>query len=341
MVRKKKFYIFKQIIFIEIENMNKKFKSEAGISLIELLVGVAVTALMMGAMLATYTVVNNSYRQVLDKASISSSSRDVVGMMARDIRLAGFQYYYGQNDEGIAPFDNLKYISGLTKLESKYDSHDPIIVVRNQLGYIPDDEVGGSQTSARHNSDHVCCDRIHIVYGDFNKNDEQKYKKYRITYFALPMEYDADTTNKNRYYGIYKTKESWLENSEFPDGGWTSDVSKCNECFRQQLVRSHVADMEFLLFDKDGVDLYDVSGSDTYPHPDNESRYDLNKIRQVDVALSFRSGRDFYRSPPSGENKRFIKTLRNDRNSKDKGYEDKFLRESVVVSIYTRNIGAE
>ena len=48
--------------------MTKNLKSESGVSLIELLVGVAVTALMMGAMLATYTVVNNSYRQVLDKA---------------------------------------------------------------------------------------------------------------------------------------------------------------------------------------------------------------------------------------------------------------------------------
>ena len=141
--------------------MTKNLKSESGVSLIELLVGVAVTALMMGAMLATYTVVNNSYRQVLDKASISSSSRDIVGMLVRDIRLAGFQYYYGQNDEGIAPFDDLKYVTGLTNVESLYDSHDPIIVVRNQLGYIPEDETNGQQTSSRHNNQHLCCDRIH------------------------------------------------------------------------------------------------------------------------------------------------------------------------------------
>mgnify|MGYP001252001085 CR=1 FL=1 len=36
---------------------------------------------------------------------------------------------------------------------------------------------------------------------------------------------------------------------------------------------------------------------------------------------------------------RFIKTLRKDRNSKDRGYNDKYLRESVVVSVFTRNIG--
>ena len=80
-------------------------------------------------MFATYNVVNSSYRQVLDKASISSSSRDIVGMMVRDIRLAGFQYYYGQNEEGIAPFDDLRYVTGLTNVEEIEDSHDPIIVV--------------------------------------------------------------------------------------------------------------------------------------------------------------------------------------------------------------------
>ena len=126
--------------------MNRNFKNEKGVSLIELLVGVAVTALMMGAMFATYTVVNNSYRQVLDKAAISSSSRDMVGMMVRDIRLAGFQYYHGQNEEGIAPFDDLIYTTGLTSEESIHDSHDPIIVIRNELGYVPYDNSTGSQT---------------------------------------------------------------------------------------------------------------------------------------------------------------------------------------------------
>ena len=317
--------------------MSKDFKKEAGVSLIELLVGVAVTALMMGAMLATYTVVNNSYRQVLDKAAISSASRDIVGMMVRDIRLAGFKYYYGENDEDIPSSDNLTLVTGLTNTEEIYDSHDPIIVIRNQLGYKPKDQSTAKDNTSHDSGSHVCCDKIHIVYGDFNKNDVQKYKKYRITYFALPMD-GNDSTAKNKYYGVYKTKECWIQD-ESSSGGWTSDNSNCSEAYREQLVRSHVVDMEFLLFDQDGVDLYDMSGTKTYPQPNNDSRYDLNKIRQVDIALSFRSGRNFFRNKPSGDNERFIKTLRKDRNSADRGYVDKYLRESVVVSVFTRNIG--
>ena len=65
--------------------MSRKLNKISGVTLIELLVGVAVTALMMGAMFASYTAVNSSYKQVTDKARISSSSRDIVGMMMKDI----------------------------------------------------------------------------------------------------------------------------------------------------------------------------------------------------------------------------------------------------------------
>ena len=53
-------------------SLTKKYsKNIAGITLIELLIGICVTALMMGALFSTYTVVNNSYNQFVDKASVS------------------------------------------------------------------------------------------------------------------------------------------------------------------------------------------------------------------------------------------------------------------------------
>ena len=134
---KEEHYTFKQIIFLM--NDEKKLNKISGVTLIELLVGVAVTAIMMGAMFASYTAVNSSYKQVTDKARISSSSRDIVGMMMRDIRLAGYKHYYGVNDEGIPPSDNLTHISGLEEGRGIIDSHDPIIVLRDTLGYFPAD----------------------------------------------------------------------------------------------------------------------------------------------------------------------------------------------------------
>ena len=323
--------------------MKNNLKNIAGVTLVELMVGVAVTALMIGAMFASYSVVNNSYRQVSDKAQISRSGRDIIGMMVKDIRLAGFRYYHGENSEGISYASDLTHISGLEDEFDMIDSHDPLLVFRDILGYEAADYTppadAGTQIAfdprMKHEASDICCDRIHIVYEDFDETSPtQKFKKFRISYFALAME---DSAN-DEYYGIYKTKESW-EQDTTPDSGDKGNwVSNCTECYTNQLVRSHVVDMEFLLFNEHGHHLWDDFES-SYPLPINSSRDKLYKIRQVDMALTFRSNKDFYKSELGGTKRRFIKTLSNNRNKDNLGFKDKYLRESIVVSVHTRNIG--
>ena len=97
MVKKENFYIFKPIIFKKL--MNKKFsKSIIGLSLIEILIGIMITSIMMAAMYTSYDVVNKSYNQVSEKAKISRASRDLVSMLMRDVRMAGFKYYAGTHE---------------------------------------------------------------------------------------------------------------------------------------------------------------------------------------------------------------------------------------------------
>jgi len=323
---------------------DKHLKNIAGVSLIELLIGICVTALMMGALFSTYTVVNNSYNQVVDKASVSRSSRDLVGMMVKDIRLAGFKYYYGENTEDIPAFENLTHISGTEEGRDLIDSHDPLIVERNILGYIPadgvetivrvDEETTDSEASdtidVTTNISGICCDRISVVYGDFDKRDpKQKYKKYRITYFADRMNSQTD----EKLFALYKTKECWVEHPDAPKGDWFTSPE---ECYPAQLVRTHLVDMEFLLFDSNGKHLFNET-TQTYPLPINESSTDLYRIRQVDMRLTFRSKKDFYAMAGSSTKPRLVKGLTEERTQEF--VDDKYLRDSVVVSIFTRNIG--
>ena len=76
----------------------KKFSHIKGISLVELLIGIVITSIMMTAMYTSYTVVNKTYSQVSEKAKISRSSRDLVSMLMRDIRMSGFKYYAGSHE---------------------------------------------------------------------------------------------------------------------------------------------------------------------------------------------------------------------------------------------------
>lgn len=311
----------------------KNIKNIKGLTLIEVLIAVAVTALMMGAMFSSYTAVNNSYNQVTDRAKVSRSSRDIVGMMVRDIRLAGFKYYFGKNDEGIEQFEDLTHVSGNEDTRTINDSHDPIIVFKDRLGYSPSD-VNNDDTDNSVNKwqglRSKCCDQIRIVYGDFAKSEDQKYKKYRITYYAMPMKKDEN----DKFYGVYKAKESWIETDAF-SGSWDST---CPECYKNQLVRSHLVDMEFLLFDENGKHLYN-SGTGTYPQPDNASSVDLYRIAQVDLRLTFRSKKAFYRTVGTEQKQRLVLGLGDERAAEN--FNDKYLRDSVVVSISTRNIGMQ
>ena len=65
-------------------------KNNKGITLIEILIGIVITSIIMGAMLTSYNVVNGSYSQVIVKASIGNSARGFSEMLLRDIRMAGY-----------------------------------------------------------------------------------------------------------------------------------------------------------------------------------------------------------------------------------------------------------
>ena len=89
--------------------------------------------------------------------------------------------------------------------------------------------------------------------------------------------------------------------------------------------------MEFIAFGNQGKVL------NPPPSPDNSStRGDLYNIKIVDVRLTFRSKREFFRSEAEDAKPRLVKGL----GDRTREFFDKFLRDSVVVTVHTRNIGA-
>ena len=295
-----------------------KFNNISGLTLVEILIGIIITSIMMAAIYTSYTVVNNSYSQVTDRAKISSSGRDIVGMLMRDIRMAGFKYYFGINDLGISSNDNLQYVAGDDSATFN-DSHAPLIVLKNKLGYNRDD----SSAPEKIPDNDLCCDRIHIVYGDFNQNDnDQPYKRYRLTYFA-------DIEPGNDFYSVYKTKESWMQPNGELTGSWSN---QCSECYVGERIRDHIVDMEFIVIGEEGRLL------NPPPRPDNSSRKDLYNIKTVDVRLTFRSHKAFFRNIADVNKPRMVKGIGGDRTSE---FIDRFLRDSILVSIHTRNIGSD
>jgi len=132
-------------------------------------------------------------------------------------------------------------------------------------------------------------------------------------------------------FGIYKTKKSWIQKVGATTGDWVSD---CSECYQGELIRDHLYDMEFIVFDGEGRKLYNTS-TNTYPTPENASRKDLYNIRAIDVRLTFRSKKEFFRKDAPAGKPRFVKGL----GDRSRLFTDKYLRDSIVVTVHTRNLG--
>lgn len=306
--------------------MNKKnIKNILGLTLVEILIGMVVASLMMAAMYSTYAIVNTTYNQVVDKAKISRSSRDLVELLIRDIRMSGFKYYLGTNSMNYPEQSYLQFVGGATTIR---ESHDPVVIIPNSLGHNIGDTV--PTPVVKHDPTDLCCDKIHVVYDDFDQFDiRQPYKRYKITYYARPV---SDNDNSNPRYAVYKSKISWLQARDSDTGSWPETgiwVSDCSACYHDQLVRDYVEDMEFIALDQEGRFLT------PFPNPSSQGgRDNLYKVRSVDIRISFRSEKEFFRFEARGGKEReltgFSRTIRK--------FTDRYLRDSVVVTVHTRNI---
>ena len=161
--------------------MKKNKKSISGITLIEILIGIVISMIMMGAMFTSYSVVNSSYSQVSDKAKISQSARNLVGMLVRDVRMAGFKYF---NDT----------------IKEDANEHIPIKITK----------------STNFNQ---ACDRIDIVYGDVifdaSKNPQYTYERFKISYFCEKSKIIDKAKSSSagnvtiEAFAVYKEKKKW------------------------------------------------------------------------------------------------------------------------------------
>ena len=314
----------------------------AGVSLIEMLIGIVISSIIIGAMYTTYSVINQTYSRVTDVAGISKSGRDIVSMIMRDIRMAGFKYYYGYNAENearpeglrIPRIDYLRFVPGDTAAEESI-SHAPVVIYRNRLGdatRLSDaDPVVPGYDIIDESINGVCCDQIHIVYGDFDANadvgaGEQFYTRYKISYFAHAMEKDND-----KFYGVFRSKKYWKQAIDDPEGGeWV--VNNCppdNDCYSGQLVREYLSDMSFVAMDKFGR----VVDADP---KDPENIYD---IRSVDMTLTFRSASKsgFFKNLREGTKRQILSLGRE--ATEFTGEDAAFKRDPIFLTVHTRNLG--
>ena len=242
--------------------MKKKFKKIAGLTLIEILIAVVISSLMMAAMFTSYTIVNNTYRQVTDRAKLSQAGRDLIGQLLREIRMAGYKHV----TDDMAP-----------------DNDHVAIKITKGSGL-----EGGT------------CDKLQIVYGSVDytstaaEGERYEYTRYQITYEcekSTQVETLADGSKQTiDGFKILKSKKKWdVATNTFETG--TDDT-----LYEEEMVLDYVQDLIFVPFDANGKQIGNQDPGNVVPGLAN-----IENLRTVDIALIVRSTKPFYRENKNRE----------------------------------------
>ena len=196
--------------------MNCKNKKDLGMTLIEVLIAVTITSIMMLAMFSTYNMVNKSHKQVTNRAKISQSGRDIVGLISRDIRMAGYKYLASP----LIGTDNFS-----------------IIEITAGTGFT-------NQTTDT-------CDSISIIYDSRELTDKtednsdlgiivpHKYKRLKISY-------KCSQYNNDKGFTVMKQIEHWDNILQ----EWATDSAEGSYEFEE--IQDYIQDMLFIPYDVNG-----------------------------------------------------------------------------------------
>ena len=163
-----------------------------------------------------------------------------------------------------------------------------------------------------------CCDTLTTVYGDFDRNlvDDERYIRYKIQYSFQP------NPDENGVFQILKSKQKWNDN----DSEWSFSAED-RDTYTNEIVTDYVSDIEIVAKDNLG-NIIDPPPSLT------DNRDKLYSIYTVEIFLTYRSKKNFYKS---NKTRTIVSLYNTERNLEEN---DKFLRESIILSAYTRNLEA-
>jgi len=154
--------------------MKRHINLRKAYTLVEMLVALAVGAIVVMATYASYEMVNTQYQKNTDIANMHTSGRAIMQMIERDVRMAGFEY---------------RHTSGANKGKKAFGSKitKPLDIT---------------------DSGNKCCDEVTVIY-DYYDEEAKKAERIRVRYWA-----ENYSSNKGSRYRLYKQKDILGENKK-------------------------------------------------------------------------------------------------------------------------------
>ena len=301
-----------------------KSKKISGMTLVETLVAIVIGVISSAAIFYSYNIFNKSYQGVADKAKMSTSTRNALTMIARDLRNAGYYDINWLRDASCTGHkDPWTPCTGRRKIEKKDNTFARV------MGYTQANPVGNV--------------KFYQIYGGGPDYLAMWYTntpntRYEIRYFLVAR-------NKNNVNDMYLARDLVYKPADCskmgPGGGKPKNCLKwgykyyCKDkgtqtgCKPQPII-DFISDFQVVFKDKDGKELKDVCfNCSSQTGIDNQL-----KAHTAEIYLTIRSENKIY-----SKDKKVI-FINDDPASRGKKTEkeDRYHRETFFVSVYLRNL---
>ena len=297
-----------------------KFKKKLGMTLVEVLVAIIIGTITVAAIFYSYNIFNKSYQGVADKAKMSTSTRNALTMIARDLRNAG---YYDINflDKPSCGYDPCSRDRSIEKKDNKF---------ARVMGYTQPDPVGNV--------------KFYQIYGGGPDYLAMRYTNtantsYEIRYFLVARN---KNNVKDMYLGREVIKYPYICSKMKPGAGgsaknclkwgqrtYCKDIMSQTGCNPFPII-NFVSDFQVVFKDRDGKELKDVC-FDCSSQTGKDNQF---KAHTAEIYLTVRSEHEIY-----SKDKKVI-FVNDDPSSRGKKTEknDRYHRETFFVSVYLRNL---
>ena len=273
------------------------FKKKPGMTLVEVLVAIVIGVISAAAIFYSYNIFNKSYQSVVDKAKMSSSSRNALSTILKDLRNAGYC--------------DINYNNSCDRLIEKKDNR--YAEVKNyKVNFYQYFRIGGT-------------DYLALEY-NISPTDRVEIRYYLIAYDRSNLK---EANGRSTFYLAREVIENPTTN---PKRVYCKKYRNQTDC-APIMITPFVSDFQVVFKDKNGKELSDVCFNDCALQIaiDNQK-----EVHTAEIYLTVRSAHQIYSADKKviitnhDPGKKGLQQTITDRHHRETFYASAYLRNIVI-----------
>ncbi len=272
-------------------------KKKLGMTLVEVLVAIVIGVISAAAIFYSYNIFNKSYQLVVDKAKISSSSRNALSTILKDLRNAGYC--------------DINYNSSCDRLIEKKD---------NRFASVKNYKVTFSQYYQIGGTDYLAI--------EYNSSPQMRKE---IRYYLIAYDHNnlKEANGRNSFYLAREVIEKQIGKN--PKKAYCKKYRNQTDC-APIMITPFVSDFQVVFKDVNGKELNDVC----FDCSSQTAKDNQKEVHTAEIYLTVRSPNQIYSADKKviitnhDPNKKGLKQTITDRYHRETFFASAYLRNIVT-----------